>query len=263
MEEETSRPISRERRIPFKGAVNFRDLGGYETMDGRRTKWGQIFRSDSLARLTATDQTVLKGMGIRLVCDFRTPGEVENSPDRLPEGSGIGYLHLPVVHGEFDSVKALERIKKGDISWLSKDFMVNGYIRNVEEFGETWGRVLNRMIEPESRPLVFHCTGGKDRAGVCAALFLLSLGVPEDTVVYDHGLSNVYIGELLERINEWIRGIGVDPEAVAPYFTAPRECIIACLDHIREVYGSAADYLRTKAGINDEKLGLLKDQLLE
>jgi protein-tyrosine phosphatase len=261
MQEEKSRPISKERRVPLEGAVNFRDLGGYETSDGRKVKWGQVFRSDSLARLSARDQTVLRGMGIRLVCDFRTPGEVKKAPDRLPDGTR--YLHLPVVHGEFDSVTALERMGKGDISWLTDDFMVNGYIKNIEKFGGTWGRVLNRIIDPESRPLVFHCTGGKDRAGVCAALFLLALGVPEDTVIYDHGLSNVYIGELLGRIYEWIREVGIDPDEVAPYFTAPRECIVSSLDHIREVYVSVANYLWTKAGIDNKKLSLLKDQLLE
>lgn len=255
--------ITAERRVPLEGAVNFRDLGGYETSDGQRVKWGQVFRSDGLSRLTTRDRDVLKGIGIRVVYDFRTPSEVDMAPDQLPDGTGIEYLHLPVVHGEFDSVRAFERIKEGDITWLSKDFMVKGYIRNVEEFGGTWGNVLKGLIKPESRPLVFHCTGGKDRAGVCAAIILLALGVPEDTVVYDHGLSNVYIAELLESVYERIRKVGIDPEKVSPYFTAPRDCILTLLDHIREVYGSISSYLRTKAGISDEEVALFRQGLLE
>ncbi len=255
--------VTSERRVALEGAVNFRDLGGYETSDGRRVRWGQVFRSDSLGRLTARDQTVLSGMGLRVVCDFRTPSEVENAPDRLPEGGVIEYLHLPIVHGAFDSVRALERMKKGDISWLSKDFMIKGYIRNIEEFGETWGTVLRRIIESKNRPLLFHCTGGKDRAGVCAALFLLALGVPEDTVIHDHGLTNVYIAGLLEMVHERIREIGIEPDHVAPYFTASREYMVSVLDHIGEVYGSSANYLKTKAGIDDERLALLRQELLE
>ena len=47
--------IAAERRVKLEGAYNFRDLGGYPAINGRRTKWGRIYRSDSLTRLpTAT-----------------------------------------------------------------------------------------------------------------------------------------------------------------------------------------------------------------
>jgi protein-tyrosine phosphatase len=255
--------VTAERRVFLEGAVNFRDLGGYGTSNGHTVKWGQVFRSDSLNRLTARDQVVLLKTGIRVVCDFRTPSEVNYAPDRLPDDSGIEYLHRPVIHGEFDSVKAMERIKKGDISWLNKDFMVKGYIRNIEEFGGIWGKVINRIIEPKSRPLVFHCTGGKDRAGVCAALILLALGVPEETVIHDHGLSNIYIAELVESIYKRFREAGIDPKKVSPYFTAPREGIASVLEHIGKVYGSVAHYLKVRSGIGDQRLTLLRQELLE
>ncbi|MFH1242551.1 MAG: tyrosine-protein phosphatase [Pseudomonadota bacterium] len=255
--------VTAERRVSLEGSVNFRDLGGYGTSNGHTVKWGQVFRSDSLARLTDRDQAVLLKTGIRVVCDFRTPSEVNNAPDRLPDAGGIEYLHLPVVHGEFDSIEAMERIRKGDIGWLSKDFMVKGYIRNIEEFGGIWGEVINRIIEPRSRPLVFHCTGGKDRAGVCAALILLALGVPEETVILDHGLSNMYIAELVESIYKWFRKEGIDPEKVAPYFTAPRECIVSLLEHMGKTYGSVAHYLKVRSGVDDQKLTLLRQELLE
>ncbi len=52
----------RARRISLQGVVNFRDLGGYATVDGRLTRWGQIFRSDVLADLTDADLDVLSGI---------------------------------------------------------------------------------------------------------------------------------------------------------------------------------------------------------
>ena len=181
--------ITAERRVPLEGSFNFRDLGGYETSDGRRVKWGRVFRSDHLARLTDNDLVLLENMGLRLVCDFRTPAETEKARDRLPQDGSIEYLHLPVIHGEFDPAMAMARMKQGDISWLTQDFMVNRYKRKIDDFPDIWGTVLNRLADPENRPLVFHCTAGKDRAGACAALTLLALGVPEETVIYDHGLS--------------------------------------------------------------------------
>ncbi|MBL7203672.1 MAG: tyrosine-protein phosphatase [Desulfobacteraceae bacterium] len=252
-----------ERQVHLEGAVNFRDLGGYRSSDGRRVRWGQVFRSDSLARLTERDRMRVEHLGLKLVIDFRTPNEVKKSPDRLPQSSTIRYLNLPITHGEFDFVDAVERIKKGDDSWLTEDFMLSGYIHNLDEFAHTWREVIRRLIEPKNRPLLFHCTGGKDRAGTCAALILLALGVPEETVIDDHQLSNILIADLVKDAYKRIASYGVDPRKLSPYFTAPHECIIALLDHLHKTYGSPVDYLETAAGLNRETLSLLKEALLE
>lgn len=258
-----SKIIISERRVPLEGSVNFRDLGGYETADGRRTKWGQVFRSDNLGRLTDRDVNYLRCMGIRLVCDFRTPAEVEKLPDRFPDPAPGRYLHLPIQHGEFDPADSFKRIKKGDIEWMTEEFMIQGYIKNIDNFAPVWSTLFHNLADDSKRPLVFHCTGGKDRAGIGAALILLALGVPEETVVEDHSLSNLYIAPVLSKIYDRIRSHGVDPQKVAPYFTAPRNAILAGIDHIRQTWGSAARYLINMAGVDEKLLDKLKADLLE
>ncbi len=252
-----------DRRVPLQGSVNFRDLGGYETSDGRRVKWGQVFRSDNLGRLTDRDVSFVQRMGIRMVCDFRTPAEAKKLPDRFPPPEQDRYLHLPIQHGEFDPAGTFERIKNGDIEWMTEAFMIEGYLRNIDDFAPVWSTILKSLAEGSRRPLVFHCTGGKDRAGVCTALILLSLGVPEETVIHDHGLSNLYIAAVLEKIYEQIRFHGVDPNQVAPYFTAPKNAIVAAVRHLRRTYGSAADYLINKAGVDEKVITQLREDLLE
>jgi len=123
-----------DRRVPLQGSVNFRDLGGYETSDGRRLKWGQVFRSDNLGRLTDRDVSFLQRMGIRTVCDFRTPAEADKLPDRFPPPEPGRYLHLPIQHGEFDPANTFERIKTGDIGWMTEGFMIEGYLKNIDNF---------------------------------------------------------------------------------------------------------------------------------
>jgi protein-tyrosine phosphatase len=255
--------ITAERRVKLEGAFNFRDLGGYQAIDGRRTKWGRIYRSDSLTRLTAGDRDVLKQIGIRLVCDLRAPAEVKKRPDRLPEDGAIEYLNFPIVSGNFDTVTAHEKIKKGDIDWLTEDYMIKGYINNIEAYATTWAAVFEHLGAPASYPLVFHCTGGKDRAGVCAALILLSLGVSEETVIYDHGLSNKFLADILPKLYSYFGSFGIEKEKLLPYLTAPRAAIIALLDHIRVTYGFAVDYLKNKAGVSQRTLDQLKQKLLE
>jgi protein-tyrosine phosphatase len=252
-----------ERRVPLEGSVNFRDLGGYEAADGRRVKWGRVFRSDNLGRLTDRDVSMVRRMGIRLVCDFRTPAEAKKLPDRFPKSSESRYLPLPIQHGEFDPVDTFERIKNGDIEWMTEEFMIKGYIKNIDNFAPVWSKFFNYLSDASKRPLVFHCTGGKDRAGIATALILLTLGVPEQTVVEDHGLSNIYIAGVLEKIYDAIRSHGVDPQQVAPYFTAPKNAILEAVRHLRQTYGSAAEYLINKAGVDQKLIGQLKEDLLE
>ncbi|MFH1135765.1 MAG: tyrosine-protein phosphatase [Pseudomonadota bacterium] len=258
----TEKPLlTAERRLPLEGAVNFRDLGGYETADGRRVAWGRVFRSDGLSRLTDWDRQYLSRLGLKAIFDFRTMGEVEAAPDLPP--LEVKYINLPIAHGEFNFVEAMKKLKKGDSSWMTPDFMLNGYLDNLDNHGPTFGRVFRALAERSNRPLVFHCTGGKDRAGTAAALLLLTLGVPDDAIIADHALSNIYIAALLEKVYELIRSHGVDPEVVAPYFTAPRECIVALLEHLKKKYGDIDSYLTEKAGLDQETIDILRADLLD
>jgi protein-tyrosine phosphatase len=251
-----------ERRLPLQGAVNFRELGGYQTSDGRRIKWGKIFRSDHLSRLTDRDLVFLQRLKIQSVCDFRTLTEARKRPDRFPAAGTGKYFHLPIDNLKSDPTILFEKLKKGDTSWLTREFLIEGYLRNIEESGAVWGAVFRRLAAPGAMPLVFHCTGGKDRAGTCAALILLALGVPENQVICDHGLSNIFIADTAAKIYTQFEALGIDRRKIAPYFSAPRYCIEALLAHIRKKYGSAADYLQLKAGVTEAILDRIRKELL-
>jgi protein-tyrosine phosphatase len=261
--EKNSGIIISERRLPLEGVVNFRDLGGYETIDGRRVRWGKVFRSDHLSRLTDGDIAFLQRMKIQCVCDFRTSAEARKRPDRFPGDGPAEHLHLPIDNLKYDPTTLFEKLKKGDTSWLTREFLIDGYILNIDTFATVWGEVFRRLADTAQLPLVFHCTGGKDRAGTCAALILLALGVTEDTVIFDHGLSNIFIVDVLDKIYAQFDSYGIEREKIAPYFTAPPYCIEALLAHLHEKYGSPIDYLKSKAGVTDEMLEEIRGRLLE
>jgi len=252
-----------ERRVAMESTVNFRDLGGYKNNERRSVKWGQLFRADTLQRLTDSDYALLEQMSIKLICDLRTEAEVEKAPDNIPDDSSMEYWHTPITRGEFSFVKAMDQIKQGDTDWLNDEFMAQGYLENLDKFPATWGDIINRIAMAENRPMLFHCTGGKDRTGTLTALLLLAMDVPEETVIFDHQLSNKYIAKLLERIYANIEAQGVDPKLVVPYFTAPLLCITSMLRHLKESYGSATEYLQEQAGVSEKTLITLKDQLLD
>jgi protein-tyrosine phosphatase len=185
------------------------------------------------------------------------------SPDAIAGDPEFAYRQFPVGDSKFDTVEAFHRMEKGDTSWFTPDFMQRAYLRNLDFFGKAWGDVIRLVADPGSLPLVFHCTAGKDRAGTFAAMLLLALGVPEDVVIEDHALSNRYIEPVLKIIYPRLEKMGVDTEKVSPYFTAPKEAIVAALTHLRERYDSIENYLYKEAGVGEGQLRQLKDSLLE
>ena len=110
------------RLIPLEGQPNFRDLGGYKTDDGRTVKWGQVFRSGELSRLSDQDVSRFDQLGIRTVANFLTEADMaERGPDRLPEG--VKKLPLPMESGslgELTQVISAAR-RTGDFSKVPPD----------------------------------------------------------------------------------------------------------------------------------------------
>ena len=255
--------VAGERCLPVEGVTNLRDLGGYATANGRRVRWGAVYRSANLGRVTANGLSALRQLGIRLVCDFRTGPESAKLPNLFPDSPGVGYQRLPVQHGDHEPTAVFERIRSGDYGWISEQFMLEGYIEGLDRHAHVWAGYLRALADARNRPLLFHCTGGKDRTGAAAALTLLALGVPEETVVADFGLSDGCNAEVRRRVYDLLRPLGVDIPTVEPYFTAPPGRLRALLDHLHRTYGTVEDYLVRTAGVEPDVIARLKDELLE
>ncbi len=155
---------TRERLLPLTGASNFRDLGGYLTTDGGRTRWGQLFRSDTLHELTEADLEVLRGVGLASVIDLRTATELERSGRGLLGNEAIAYLHASVLQEEGGESVAVPA--------PSDDDPAERYLWYLEVGHRALAEALTMIADPKNRPLVFHCAAGKDRTGVLAALVL-------------------------------------------------------------------------------------------
>ncbi len=251
------------RRLALSQAVNFRDIGGYQTRDTQTVKKGLVFRSDHLSRLTQKDQQLLQQLRFKVVCDLRTVREQQNAPDLLPLDGSIHLQSLPVEANNFDPSIVADRLKAGDDNWLTMDFFIKLYISYLDDFGPVWGKVLRLAASRQNLPLVFHCTGGKDRTGICAALLLKALGVSEADIISDHDLSNVYNAERLQPIYTKFAAMGIGPEKAAPYLQAPVEPLIAMLDHLKKNYGTIEDYLLTQAGLDRTTLLVIQSTLLQ
>ena len=179
-------PTSPQRHIRLQGASNCRDLGGYPGQGGRTLRWGLVYRSDHLGLLSDADQAELARRGINRVLDFRGVDERAATPARMP-GAALHSLAIePSVMQDMQRVVAagLELTPARMVG-----LMQQLYRALVTDRAPRFAQFFQHLLAAE-QPLVFHCTAGKDRTGVAAALLLLALGVPRELVYQDYLLTN-------------------------------------------------------------------------
>jgi len=180
------------RTLDFEGCVNFRDLGGYRTVDGRMVAWRRLFRADGLNKLTATDRSTLVELGLATVIDLRTLEEAEQRGGFPVDEVPVRYVGLPLT----DVLPATEDLP----DWREADYVADRYGAMVSEGGPVLTEAIHVLASGEALPAVMHCSAGKDRTGVLSALVLAFLGVPDETIVEDYALSAAAMGRLLERL---------------------------------------------------------------
>ena len=157
------------RHISFEACFNFRDLGGYPTASGSRVRWGQLYRADGLHRLTPQDRELFAGLGIVTVIDLRTQAEAVTR-GRIEAFDG-SYHHFPM----FDVLPDLMAF--GPDEMTSGSFVADRYREMLSEGSARLALTLSVLAEPGALPAVFHCSAGKDRTGIVAAIILRILGV--------------------------------------------------------------------------------------
>lgn len=254
------------RRLALEGAYNFRDLGGLQTDTGKTVRWGQVFRSDTLTHLTDHDYDRLNAIGISLVCDLRSRDERKSDPTDWKNGSPV-FVVAPV--SEDDKGTALDRtqmsrLQSPGMTVEEGQHIFEGfYVRMVFDSAPKFGTVL-RAIATTDQPAVFHCTGGRDRTGITAALLLRILGVPQQTIADDFVLSTRYLNE--NPVPMSIPGTqpGTDEARLfAQIIELQPRYIEALFRAIDERYGSFDRYRGEALRINDADVLALRSRLLE
>lgn len=268
--------ITAERRLPLDGPDNFRDLGGYATTDGHTVHWNRLYRSNDLSGLTGADLEYLSGVGIKLICDFRSERERIEAPDREFPPAGSPQLHadygppqwlnLTVEQTGLDPQVVREQIQSGGISAVAtRSLMRRAYRSFVTDYSDQWAELFRKIASADNLPTVVHCTAGKDRTGFASALILLSLGVPEKTVFEDYMLTNHYRRDFYAFVLRWVSLYSffrTDPDDLIPLLEARPEYLRESLNAIREHYGSVEGYLATALDVTPSMMEQIRRNLL-
>ena len=247
-------PLDVDRRIAFERVFNVRDLGGLPTLDGRTVRSGVVFRADGVNRLAGDDLEVAKALGLRTVVDLRTHGEVEHRGRFPAEHIPVQWHHLPVIE-QMWSERELQATE-GAVTFLR-----DRYLDMLVEGGGSIARTVELVVDES--PLLFHCSAGKDRTGVVAAIVLGLLGVGHDEIAADYHLSAAAMG----AFTAWVEAEhpdAVDAMSKQPkeYLEAPAEAMLAFLEEVDRVHGSVDD-LVLQLGVAPATVERLRDALLD
>lgn len=223
--------------LNLNGAVNLRDLGGLPTVQGKKTKKGKLYRSGSLDRLSSPEIERLVEQGISLDIDLRGDEEVQRWVDLLGADERVRYEVVPLL----PSIKPEELPK----------ILSAIYLWTLDQSKKDFYHIFSLMLENAEKATLFHCSLGKDRTGMVAALLFLLAEVPRPLIIEDYMQSQTNLKGILEKMEE------MNDPALKVFLTAREEDIVPFLDAIDEDYGGVAGYFR-EIGFSDKEIERIK-----
>ncbi|MGW3144994.1 MULTISPECIES: tyrosine-protein phosphatase [Streptomyces] len=252
------------------GVRNFRDVGGLPTVDGRRVRYGVLFRSGHLAHATDKDAEFLASLGLHTIFDFR------NAADQKLEGpdvalSGVRNVNLP-LSDPADGAEFWKMVRDGNLDQLrgiladgkAANRMITSYRKIVRERTAEHSRVLHALAE-DSVPALMHCAAGKDRAGLSIAVTLLALGVEREAILTDYLESNAKHRRYKVRRSGSAESAYTPEvmELLSPLFEARAEYLAAAFETVEETWGTVDVYLEQGLGLGPEHRERLRERLLD
>jgi protein-tyrosine phosphatase len=263
--EEISKP--RNRRLTFSGAKNFRDLGGYQTLEGRMIRWGLLYRSDCLHKLTDSDLKRLTALSLDRIIDFRADHEVAAEPDRLPQPTDTRMVKIPILDSSTEIWRdSREPFVKDNLRNVDPiQCMVQTNIELATRFTPQMQMFIDEIISANGRAVLFHCAAGKDRTGFAAAILLKMLGVPQEIIMEDYLLSNQYYLAMHKwnlAFLQFFKGKRF-ASVVKGFLEVCPAYLTAALEAIDAQYGSFEHYVHIGLGLSEKDAKHLKTLYLE
>ncbi len=256
---------STSRVVALDGGINFRDVGGYKNSQGRTVKWRKIMRCGHLASLSENDLDTLEQIGINRVHDFRRSEEQQQSPSCAVRAEFIDDYQILIG----DISRFWEFLFEGELTAESShQLVVNSYGSCIEAVIPAFSRFMRHIVDNAENASVFHCSAGKDRTGMAAALILSALDVPRETIIEDYMLTIEHYDsdKLIAIVEGHLRKANVeswDREWLMPYCSVHQDNIIAFLDAIESNYGDVKNYLISALGLSQADLDKMHQCYLE
>jgi protein-tyrosine phosphatase len=256
------------RAFDLEGAPNFRDIGGYATAGGQHVRWGEVYRSNDLSKLTTADAHRVAALNLMSVIDLRTEDERQRGPSIWLHAPTDVYSSpkatlAPVMHTILADAATPEGARAG---------ITKFYTQMPDEYHDEYAAMFHR-IAAGKLPILVHCTAGKDRTGVAMAVLLTTLGVPRQTVVEDYALTEKLVPApaAAAQLSVPVGGAETPLSSLAQLPVGSREAlwrsdpayILAALNSIDREYGSVDVYVERELGVSRAEVRAMRAKLLQ
>lgn len=241
---------------------NIRDLGGFSGYNGKTVKFGRLYRGGALSRVSEEDKEIIKSFGLTDIVDFRSTDEYLNRPDYQLEN--VSYHNFPPF--QHDLKEDEKQQEDGNLLWFVKEgdsgfvHLLRMYKEMVDsKEGQEAYRNFFKILLSNDKPVVyFHCSQGKDRAGLAAYFIESALGVDYETIKQDYLLSNI---AMKIKVNNLIKMVENKPfynenyhKSLVDIFSAKLEYLEGAVEVINSKYGGVMSYLKNVLNVDIDKL---------
>ena len=171
----------RLRMIYAPSINNIRDIGGWRNTEGRRIKYGKIYRGSELNGLHVADSADVErllNLGIKAEIDLRYSGENDGagiSAFGFSDGSDFEADEQPSYLFTDNSGCELEHFTYPGVYWQLR-----------------WRNEFNYIVDclRADMPVYQHCVWGADRTGILSMMLEALLGVSYSDIVKDYELTS-------------------------------------------------------------------------
>lgn len=267
------------RLVNLDGTDNFRDCGGYETIEGRRMKWGLLYRSDQLSNISERDVTFLKNMGLKTIVDYRSKSEASAAPNKEISDANTYSLDPYAKTAQLAAGSIDDDVNKSILDLLKEhkfypekygdpeENMYKQYKKFIysDSSKKAYRELIKLILDEHNLPLVQHCRGGKDRTGFGVAIILLALGVREECVIYDYTLTTQYRVTKNKKQMNLYKKYTKDEQTLTLLSTLQQSKEIymeTAINEMKKTYGSIDSYLKDALGIDQDVKEKLKEIFL-
>ena len=268
--------------VKLEGVRNARELGGFP-VGTKVVKKDVLIRTGALEHAKEDAIRVLNEQyRVQAIIDFRMTGEGRKASD--PEVPGAKNVHLPVVEFE-DYITKLgdPELARHYLSQnMSREEIIEVAFRHgligpeVYPFflmGERGKKAYHEFFQkllasdPKDGAILWHCTDGKDRAGLASALLLAALGASKETILEDYLLTNEYHAPMLEEVREKLASAEIAPERMDVLLFvaggAIRKYLLRAFEEMEKEFGGINGYLGEALKLTKSDMGELRKKYTE
>ncbi|KAE9365315.1 hypothetical protein N431DRAFT_387449 [Stipitochalara longipes BDJ] len=257
--------------ITVAGIQNFRDLGGYPitSLSNHSIRREVIYRCAEPSKVTKDGIATMQSLGITHIYDLRSNNEIERAQTAgrggVVEWDGCKRVFVPVFTDKDYSPENLA-VRYKDYATTGTEGFTRAYSDIMKKAPPSYRTILLHLANEPEKPLIVHCTAGKDRTGVLCALVLSLCGVDDDVIAYEYSLTDLglskewkesVIGHLMD--NPALKG---DMEGAWNMISSKAANMLATLKMIREKYGSAEGYITEKCSLSKEEVEKIRRNMI-